>query len=342
MTRLRQRTGRGTSAPRRRGPVTRAVITVLAACLLGFAAQVGSATVAAADDQDHMKGPERKACLYIPEDIWGFLFTFYCVDKEEKGVTKNYHGSSTVMGHRGEYKNGGLPCDHLYDNTVMAFFSQATHDMIGPLAGESGSLTECIKKHMLEFLQKHEASNGLGQSITADVKENPCNGIYDSDQRSDRHLNVCRTSVNQNPCLLIGTGQFQNGSNPTLVADMRTGCLKDHPDFKQQTAAESADDGGCEFLSGATKKDCETLATENAKAAPTSEQVSAQLNDFLGWALLAASCAVWIGVVGVGVGMARSWYTGEPGLLQFNRLGWVVFAAVLAGSATSIAGWFVL
>lgn len=320
--------------------LTRAVMTVLAACLLGFVAQVGTAPVASAN-QDIMKGPERKACLYIPEDVWGFWFTYYCADKDEKGVTKNLHGKSVGTGHRKDYKNGGLDsCDGLEDGGLGTFLTDANHTVFGGLfVEENGTIGECMKKRMYKFLQDHQKSNNLGQSIKADVKENPCNSIYDSDQRSDKNLNVCRSPVGQNPCLLIGTGQFKG---PQAKA-MQKSCLSDHKDFKQQVPGSTlAGDGGCQFLSGDAKKDCDVMVKENAKGAPTSDTVRAQLSDFLGWALLAASCALWVGVVGVGVGMAWSWYTGEPGLLQFNRLGWVVFAAVLAGSATSIAGWFVL
>lgn len=347
MTRFRTRIEGRKVGKRGGGRIHRAVLTVLAMCLVGFAAQVGTAPVAAAaDPQDYMEGPVRKACLYIPEDIWGFFFSFYCVDKDEKGVTKNEHGRSLTTGDRSGYVNGGLKdCGSLADGGIQSSLDNATHTItLGLLVGEDGTVSSCTKKRMFKFMQDHQTSNNLGQSIKADVKENPCNSIYDWDPRSDKNLNTCRSPVGQNPCLLIGTGQFKGDSKDSaLVTRMRKSCLDDHKDFKQQSLnSDLADDGGCQFLSGDAKKDCVTMVTENAKAAPTSETVRVQLSNFLGWALLAASSALWLGVIGVGAGMARSWYTGEPGLLQFNRLGWVVFAAVLAGSATSVAGWFML
>ncbi|NUU22828.1 MAG: TrbC/VirB2 family protein [Streptomycetaceae bacterium] len=294
---------------------------------------------------------EAKDCLYVPEDIYGFLFTFYCVDLEKKGTYKEKHGVSMGFTHHAKgYMNGGIgtDCAGLPDDW-QHHLNEFMDDFSFGLVGGQGTMTECVKKRMLKWLQDHQ-NNNLGQPVKLDLKDNPCNSIYDEKKLSDKNNNNCRSPVGRNPCLLIGSksDQFRSKEGDTPLgrekeAKARNACLNDHKDFKQATPAmNEAKDGGCEYLKGDDQQNCKDLVEQSKAKAPADEDLKKELNKFLAWLLLATSCAIWLGILGTGAGMALSWYTGAPGLLQFSRLGWVVFAAVVSGAATSIAGFFLL
>lgn len=342
--------------------------------LFSFALAIGGATPAAAESRDCVRLPERlpegisedelldmegrdicapasRDCLYIAEDIWGFLFSFYCVESGQKGTYKEEHGASTFGRQRDGYMNGGLgDCEGLHDDW-QSHATTAMNDILGLVGlgwpGGGGTITECVKRRMLEWLQDH-ANDNLGQPVDLELEDNPCNSIYDWRPQSDKNNDNCRSPFNQNPCLLIGTGQFvSDDPDPDVARDKvdvaRQSCLDDHPGFKQQTGGQAlADDGGCEFLSGNDRDNCEALVEQSTEAAPTTDDMRRRLSSGLGWMLLFVSCACWVGIVFGGARMAMIWWTGEPGMLQVSRFGWRIFAVIGAASAPGIVGFFML
>lgn len=291
-----QRVGRG-----------RALLTVILAALALVTGGIAVAPTAAADDSTQ---PD---CLYVPQDIWGFRFKFYCAQS----------GSSGVYRQEGPHANGGLgECGDRVDNVVGNAVIGAFEEFFW--TGDKGTKTECTKGRMHAWLKDHAENVIFGTSPGMELKDSPCQPL-----KGDREK-LCVNPVDNNPCLKIGSKPFVGDKQDAMKAR----CAKEHPHFKQDDLDTAS--VGCDLLEGQDKKNCEIRKGELKANAPTDKDVQDDMEKLLGFALLAALTAGGVMTIVTGASFAFTWYTGRPGLVQFARLGWVFASVIVATGASGI------
>ncbi|GAA4989727.1 hypothetical protein GCM10023205_71130 [Yinghuangia aomiensis] len=188
---------------------------------------------------------------------------------------------------------------------------------ITPPKCRAASVPSCSKGSMMKWMQD--------VGTVADLHENPCDGL------PAKWRSLCVSPVGQNPCL-------------SAKSDMaRNKCQQHYPGFKQLTPGQLSPDESCQNLTGGDRQKCLlALGPSQTKSEGADIELQDGLQEGLGWLLLAACTACFVGVLLTGAGMAGAWYTGNPALVHFTRLGWVILAAIGVGSASGVASIFLL
>jgi hypothetical protein len=137
---------------------------------------------------------------------------------------------------------------------------------------------------------------------------------------------------------------------------MRKQCMDQHKDWKQTVKKPAApkvpkdvtaDYDACinKAKSPGAQESCKAQMEwdkgERASGRPGKGRLTDNLNQLLGYALLAVMCLSLLALIRLAVNMAMVWRTGEPASVLVARFGAVAIAVLLASSASGL-GWMIL
>lgn len=257
--------------------------------------------------------PTDPKCTYVPADIYGYRFDYYCWGPgDAAGKSGETHVNNMSTGDIDPaWTNGGIgnDCSERLDAAPIDDGSPYKDNYNEKWDGRKFFQEQCVAKLMKSWLGSQDGDSD--HSTLA----NPCQTL-----KPDSLVRQCVNPVGQNACLVIP-------NTDALSAGMRAKCSKDHDEFLQKFPGDPGNKGGSSDGS-----------TNTASSSPeVSGNIRENMENLLGYAafgsLILAVAALMVG--GSQLALARR--RGDEMPLRLIQIGWVILGVFIVGLVSSLA-----
>ncbi|UGQ11387.1 hypothetical protein LO772_32110 [Yinghuangia sp. ASG 101] len=268
--------------------------------------------------------PDEPSCVYVPDDIYGYKFNFYCWEVPEGGAVgkngeRHVNNDKAATGNVLHWKepdekknphwtNGGIgtDCANKWD------MGEWNVDKDSP-RGKQLYQEQCVGKRMDSWLDGRHGDSDLSNL------EDPCTTL------PKEVADQCVNPIGNNPCLAIPVPD-------ELAASTRAKCMSDHPEFRQKFAGDPGNG-----LPGCGGDDCGKDKSESASGIGVDDDVIQEMRDLLGYGVFGALCVSLVALMVTGAQLALARRGGKDVSARAVKVVWVCVAVFLIGTVSSVA-----